>query len=362
VFLEKLSHSFLFAPSNTLLTQGDLVIANAHQNEDLFWALRGGGGATFGVTTRVTVRAFPDVPMCIEKYVLQSSYHEPTFWNHGVQSLLEVLQSLNRRGIVGQFELTRPSEELAQASLEVFFLEQKKGYVPDDDIQQLKDRLSSRVAGNAIHHSVHSKCLSNLNSALRHAPDIYPPHYGVLFGSILISNSMFNSSQGPREIAENFAHFPLLPGDLLFTSNLGGRVSESQDEAISETSMHPGWRSSSQLLTYVRYVGGLSVERKESALFDLTNVQMPHLYSLEPDFNVSYVNLPDPNQRDAPRIFWGKNYDALLRLKQIWDPEQIFLTRSGVGSEDWDVEGMCKLKRGLMTRVGSFLNLAWLEF
>ncbi|KAJ5672672.1 hypothetical protein N7507_001799 [Penicillium longicatenatum] len=362
-----LSHTRGLAVDNVLeyeivTASGDLVIANAHQNKDLFWALRGGGGATFGITTRVTVRAFPDVPICTEKFVLQGPYHEPTFWKHGVQPLLETLQSLNRKGIVGQFELTRPSEELAQTSLEVFFLERKKDYVPDDDIRQLKDKLSSSDGGNAIHHSVQSRCLPNLNSALRHAPDIYPPDYGVLFGSILISTSMFNSSKGPREISENFARFSLHPGDLLFTSNLGGRVSEIPERADSETSMHPGWRSSSQLLTYVRYVGGLSVERKESALFELTNVQMPHLYSLEPDFNVSYVNLPDPNQPGAPRIFWGKSYDYLLKLKQIWDPEEIFITRLGVGSENWDVEGMCKLNRGSIHRVNSLLPLDWLRY
>lgn len=36
---------------------GGLVIANAVQNTDLFWALRGGGGGTFGVVTKVTLRA-----------------------------------------------------------------------------------------------------------------------------------------------------------------------------------------------------------------------------------------------------------------------------------------------------------------
>ena len=36
---------------------GEIRIANAAQNADLFWALRGGGGGTFGVVTKVTLRA-----------------------------------------------------------------------------------------------------------------------------------------------------------------------------------------------------------------------------------------------------------------------------------------------------------------
>jgi len=36
---------------------GSLVVANAEQNSDLWWALRGGGGSAFGVITSITLRA-----------------------------------------------------------------------------------------------------------------------------------------------------------------------------------------------------------------------------------------------------------------------------------------------------------------
>ncbi|KAK2606619.1 hypothetical protein N8I77_005354 [Diaporthe amygdali] len=38
--------------------QGDIVTANECQNSDLFWAVRGGGGGTFGVITKATIRTF----------------------------------------------------------------------------------------------------------------------------------------------------------------------------------------------------------------------------------------------------------------------------------------------------------------
>lgn len=38
---------------------GELVTANAFQHEDLFWAIRGGGGGTYGVIVSVTVKAYP---------------------------------------------------------------------------------------------------------------------------------------------------------------------------------------------------------------------------------------------------------------------------------------------------------------
>jgi FAD/FMN-containing dehydrogenase len=36
--------------------KGDLVVANAVTNQDLFWALRGGGGGTFGVVVEATFK------------------------------------------------------------------------------------------------------------------------------------------------------------------------------------------------------------------------------------------------------------------------------------------------------------------
>ena len=36
---------------------GQLVTANACKNSDLFWAVRGGGGGTFGIVTRMVYKA-----------------------------------------------------------------------------------------------------------------------------------------------------------------------------------------------------------------------------------------------------------------------------------------------------------------
>ena len=44
----------------TIVTaDGSHVIANPYSNEDLFWALRGGGGGTWGVVTSVTYKTHP---------------------------------------------------------------------------------------------------------------------------------------------------------------------------------------------------------------------------------------------------------------------------------------------------------------
>lgn len=300
--------------------------------------------------TGVTVRAFPNTSVFTEKISLRGSYQDVAFWQHGVAAQLEALQRLNREGIVGQFEVQRllAEEDSVQVSLEVYHL--NTTHPSSNRMSLLRDALEH----NGLRISFSSRSLSMLTSALRHGGDIYPEDYGIVMGSVVMSNAFLDSSAAPQQMAGHLSRFPLAPGDLLFTSNLGGRVNAAQ--GLVDTAMHPAWRSSSHLMSLVRQVRPLSVEGKVATLNYLTQVQMPMLYALDPSLSVSYFNLPDPNQKDAAQVYWGENYSRLLRIKQQWDPDELFIVRSGVGSEGWDNEGLCKQQKSILARRWSVLR------
>ncbi|KAL1840463.1 hypothetical protein VTJ49DRAFT_460 [Mycothermus thermophilus] len=46
-----------------VLANGRVVRATAHENKDLYWALRGGGGSNFGIVTRFELAAYEQGPM-----------------------------------------------------------------------------------------------------------------------------------------------------------------------------------------------------------------------------------------------------------------------------------------------------------
>lgn len=56
----------------TVLPNGTYVTANRCQNQDLFFALRGGGGSTFGVNMEMTTRAHPQVSCFSDTLVWRS--------------------------------------------------------------------------------------------------------------------------------------------------------------------------------------------------------------------------------------------------------------------------------------------------
>jgi hypothetical protein len=60
--------------------RGNILVANADKNPDLFWALRGGGGSTYGVVTSMTTKAHPDTSVVFGTLQFGSAgLDEPTY-------------------------------------------------------------------------------------------------------------------------------------------------------------------------------------------------------------------------------------------------------------------------------------------
>jgi hypothetical protein len=63
----------------TIVTaDGNHVLANPYQNQDLFWALRGGGGGTWGVVTSVTYKTHPSTPFAAALLLVNSTNADST--------------------------------------------------------------------------------------------------------------------------------------------------------------------------------------------------------------------------------------------------------------------------------------------
>ncbi|MFS8138426.1 MAG: FAD-binding oxidoreductase [Thermomonas sp.] len=56
----------------------------------------------------------------------------------------------------------------------------------------------------------------------------------------------------------------------------------------------------------------------------------------------SYVAESDYFERDWQRSFWGANYDRLAAVKAKYDPEGLFYVHHGVGSERWSADGFTR--------------------
>jgi hypothetical protein len=56
--------------AQVVLADGQVVTANACRNSDLYYAIRGGGGGTYGVVISTTVKAYPSVPVLAQILII----------------------------------------------------------------------------------------------------------------------------------------------------------------------------------------------------------------------------------------------------------------------------------------------------
>lgn len=60
---------------------GEILTANECQNSDLFWAVRGGGGHSFGIVTSFTVKTFPTAPVTQLNILIGAAFDSEAYWN-----------------------------------------------------------------------------------------------------------------------------------------------------------------------------------------------------------------------------------------------------------------------------------------
>ena len=82
-----------------MTADGDHVIANAYRNTDLFWALRGGGGGTWGVLTSVTYKTHPSTPFSAAFFTVNST--NPNSTQNLLTEIIRLTPSLVEQGYGG---------------------------------------------------------------------------------------------------------------------------------------------------------------------------------------------------------------------------------------------------------------------
>ncbi len=84
---------------------GQFITASPTANTDLFWAMRGGGGSSFGVVTSMIVKAFEDVEATVgtlEWSVKENNISVDTFWK-GVSSYFSYFENFTAQGTAAQW-------------------------------------------------------------------------------------------------------------------------------------------------------------------------------------------------------------------------------------------------------------------
>jgi hypothetical protein len=162
----------------------------------------------------------------------------------------------------------------------------------------------------------------------------------VQLGSRLVSRSFVNSPGSPGKIASALSGIKLGPTDYIEGNVVAGGQVAANRGIVS--GLNPAWREAVVHLLFTRqWTANTTFQQQAVITANITNNEVPILKSFEPGQMGAYLNEADANEVGFQQSFWGSTYETLFAIKSIWDPTGVFITRKGVGSENWDDQGLC---------------------
>ncbi len=355
--------------AEVVTADGKVRVVNACNDPELFWALKGGGGGSFGVITRVTLRThdLPDTFGFVNASVMAKS---GSAYRHLVERFLAHYQRhlFNPHwGETVHFE----GGNMLRVSMAMQGLDQahaEAAWKPFFDFVQASPHDYSfmhapKVMAYPARVQWNPAVLRNFPGAVIADSRANAPIDNIVWtgdaeqsGQVLHG---YGSAWLPRRLLQPDRQKDLANAlvaasrewdfALHFNKGLaGGR--KSQIDAARDTATNP------QVLDAFALVITGSGEAPafpgihghepdvQAARHDAAGNarMMDALYKLVPDAG-SYVSESDYFLKDWQRRFWGPNYPRLQKVKQRYDPDGLFTVHHGVGSEQWSDDGFTRV-------------------
>lgn len=322
---------------------GEFVVANSTSNTDLFWALRGGGGSTFGVATSVTVKAHPDLPVTASRFSFSSAKTgNETFWK-AIRAYVESWTDNADAGTYTYWTLI-PSNGTFAFAFSPFFAPGKS----KEEATALLQPWFNELTDLGIQFDPNITYFDNFYDAWRSSfplEAVQKPN--VATASRLFPRANFETADKRQQVF-----------DKIRSSAEKNRVQvhfnmQCKDPANNDNAVNSHWRPLvSFSMQSVRWPINATAEQILKIRTDFQNVDMQGWRDISPGAG-SYLAEADrlePNFGDA---FWGDKYPRLLEVKKKLDPQFVFYATTGVGSEAWRVESVDGLpnENGKLCRV-----------
>lgn len=355
--------------AEVITADGQIRIVNACNDPDLFWALKGGGGGSFGVVTRVTLRThelpnfFGDVDATIEakspaayrrliaRFIAHYREHlfnpnwgeQARFQDGDVLRIKMAFQGLDREQAMAAW---KPFFDFVNTSPEDFAMAKPPRVMAVPPRVVWDPWLLRMVPGAMFVDPRPGAPIDNIEGAGDAAQAAQTLHG---YGSAWLPQALLQPAR-QKDLADAlFAASQACDFALHFNKGLaGGR--KALIDATRDTATNPQVLDAFALAITGSGEGptfpgikdhepDVQAARREAA----ANARMMDaLYKLVPDAG-SYVSESDYFLKDWQRAFWGSNYARLLNVKQHYDPDGLFTVHHGVGSERWRADGFTRV-------------------
>ncbi|MGH7925515.1 MAG: BBE domain-containing protein, partial [Candidatus Binatus sp.] len=380
--------------AEVVTADGKIRIANACTNPDLFWALKGGGGGTFGVVTKMTLRLH-DLPeyFGVANFKIKAGsddayrrlllefvrfYREHLFNDHwGEQAhvkpdnTLEISMGCHGLDTEQVKEAWQPLLDRVAASPDAYSIEGRVvlGTVPARhwwDAQWWKEHWPEiAFPRNGTLHALLDDVLVHLipepalefdkrpgagpNDAWWKGDGGQVSWFIWGYQSLWLPASLLETDAQQRLAAALFASSRYSEVGLHFNKGLAGAPPDALAEA-KDTATNTALLTAFALAIVAdgegpAYPGipghepSVAEGRKAAERIDQC---LNQLRALVPNPG-AYVSESNYFEKGWQQAYWGSNYSRLAEIKTKYDPDGLFFVHNGVGSEQWSADGFTRL-------------------
>ncbi|KAF4550865.1 FAD-binding domain-containing protein 24 [Elsinoe fawcettii] len=136
------------------LVSGDVVDASPHKNRDLFWALRGGGGSSFGIVTRFDLQLYPqgDIWSQLNVWSANQSMDVLQTFSKTTKEKLHSGLDPDSHFMYGINYVEGPQDGLVLTNVYAFHLNLTSPYAPNQplDTMQAFSRIPNQIANQTL--------------------------------------------------------------------------------------------------------------------------------------------------------------------------------------------------------------------
>ncbi|KAJ7707323.1 FAD-binding domain-containing protein [Mycena rosella] len=307
---------------------GKVRVANACQNTDLFWALRGGGGGTFGVVLESTTLVSPVVTVqaILVSITSPSANRTKELYSTMIDNGLKWADD-GYGGYVSGGTAVYLTPKLTAA-------EHAVSMAPLVDFGK---RLNA--TGTGVYQVLEfPNWLSFFNVFTETELEAQGPPvgYSIAMASRLVNRANFQTASKRTELLDALLAATELTPSLLFDI-----TAPSSFPGDNTTSVTPVWRDSVYHVTVKVPWNWNATTTEKLHGYDLVDTSIDHLRKITP--TASYSNEGAVHEPDHEIAFWGGNYARLLELKHKYDPEHILDCWQCVGWEPTSLRFSCYL-------------------
>jgi FAD/FMN-containing dehydrogenase len=348
---------------------GTVRVANVCTHPDLFWAIKGGGGGSLGVVTRVTLRTH-DLPPFFGRVVADIKASSDAAFRRLIGQFLRFYKDRLLDAHWGESVAFRPDNTFAVTMAFQVSEEQEPHAVWQpffDWVSQAPRDLALNSAPifrviPARHYWDAEYYRKNWPDRIQAEPRPGAPPSHVWWTGNQVEVDLFihgyESSWLPASLLESgkqglladalFAGSRHWEVGLHFNKGLAGSPAEAIT-AARDTAMNPAVLDAFALAIIaggeqhaypgVRgYEPDLTVARKEAGEIKRA---MDELRRPVPNGG-SYVSEGNFFDNSWQQSYWGSNYPRLQAVKAKYDPAGLFFVHHGVGSEEWSADGFTR--------------------